>query len=287
VDGSVVVPVNPDFTWQGTNAENYQFELASDVDFTQIISTINTTATSVSFNGDLDSNTNYYWRVTASNACGDGLISAVFTFTTVPSPGDCPVGFRAVSHSSIDFENGAQGWTSQGTGNTWALSTQRSHSGTTSYFAVDPTTVSDQELITPEVFLPDGNSLYTLQFWNFQTMEARAAGRCWDGGLLEVSTDDGLNWTPITTDKMLTDPYDGDISSLPGTNGWCGDPQDWLNSIVDINDFAGQSVRFRFRLNSDTSVGREGWYIDDFVIQSCTDAPDLIFENGFEQTMSN
>ena len=68
---------------------------------------------------------------------------------------------------------------------------------------------------------------------------------------------------------------------LAGLQAWCGDPQDWTRSIVDIDAFAGQTVSFRFRLGSDTSVSREGWYLDDVRVQSCAGgAP--IFTDGFE-----
>jgi len=86
---------------------------------------------------------------------------------------------------------------------------------------------------------------------------------------------------------MLTDSYDGAVSTsysnpIGGQNAWCGDPQDWLNSIVDINAYAGQDVVFRFRLATDSSQNKEGWYIDDIKIQSCQTQSDLIFMNGFE-----
>ena len=38
---------------------------------------------------------------------------------------------------------------------------------------------------------------------------------------------------------------------------------------MDINAYAGQTVQFRFRLGTDTGVGREGWTIDDVIVQSC------------------
>ena len=56
---------------------------------------------------------------------------------------------------------------------------------------------------------------------------------------------------------------------LAGLQAWCGDPQDWLNSIVNLSAYAGQTVQFRFRLGSDNGVSREGWTIDDVVVQSC------------------
>jgi hypothetical protein len=39
--------------------------------------------------------------------------------------------------------------------------------------------------------------------------------------------------------------------------------------VVDIGSYAGQTVRFRFRLGTDAGVGSEGWYVDDYLVQSC------------------
>ena len=72
---------------------------------------------------------------------------------------------------------------------------------------------------------------------------------------------------------MLSDPYDGALNAGPGSGlqAWCGDPQAYLLSIVDLSDFAGQTVQLRFRVSTDTSVGREpnGWYVDNIRVQSC------------------
>ena len=42
---------------------------------------------------------------------------------------------------------------------------------------------------------------------------------------------------------------------LGGLQAWCGDPQPYLNSIVDVSAYAGQTVQFRLRLGTDSSVG--------------------------------
>jgi hypothetical protein len=74
--------------------------------------------------------------------------------------------------------------------------------------------------------------------------------------------------------NLLTDPYHALVAGsfgnpLAGREAWCGDPQDWINSIVALDDYAGQAVRFRFRLGTDQITSREGWYVDDVVVQSC------------------
>jgi len=87
---------------------------------------------------------------------------------------------------------------------------------------------------------------------------------------------------------MLTDPYDGPVSTsfsnpLAGFDAWCGDPQDWLRSVVNLDAFAGETARFRFRIGTDSSVSREGWYVDDVAVQACVLIDALpIFADGFE-----
>ncbi|MFZ1391276.1 MAG: hypothetical protein WAS23_06790, partial [Dokdonella sp.] len=65
---------------------------------------------------------------------------------------------------------------------------------------------------------------------------------------------------------------------------WCGDPQDWSRTIVDLDNRAGQTVQFRFRLATDASTGRmpDGFYLDDVEVQGCVAAGDGIFADGFE-----
>jgi hypothetical protein len=74
---------------------------------------------------------------------------------------------------------------------------------------------------------------------------------------------------------LLSDPYDGFGNNGPpnGLNLWCGQvggEQPWLNSIVNLDAYAGETVQFRFRNLADAGVGAEGWYIDDFQVSSCS-----------------
>jgi hypothetical protein len=85
---------------------------------------------------------------------------------------------------------------------------------------------------------------------------------------------------------MLTDPYDGPVTGLGGLDGWCDDlgaaGTVWKKAVVDIDAYAGETVRFRFRLGSDGSVSREGWYVDDVKVQSCVPDVPPLFADGFE-----
>lgn len=274
-DGATNTILQPTFEWTSADqGVTYGLEVATDVEFTNLVYQVTgLDTTSHTPEIDLDTDTVYYWRVWSTNHCGDGANSAVFSFTTVPPPGVCPIGTTPQNIYSEDFEDGAFGWTHSGSGDTWELSTVRPYSGTTAYHATDVETVSDQLLFSPAIALPVSESPLTLQFWNYQDIEAQPITGCYDGAVLELSADGGTTWVPLDA-ELLTDPYDGIIleggtNPLNGRKAWCGNIQDWTLSVVDLNAFAGETVQFRFRLATDLNVGFEGWYIDALNVQSC------------------
>ena len=138
--------------------------------------------------------------------------------------------------------------------------------------------VSDQRLMTPLISLPDEYPDYlTFKFQHWYLLEPSSiAGQCYDGALLEISTDSGTTWTQLQDDVLQTNPYDGTVSDqwsnpLGGLNAWCGDSPGWIESVVDLSAYAGQTVQFRYRLGTDISniFPVEGWYVDDVAVQSC------------------
>jgi hypothetical protein len=273
LDGAENQPVRPTFRWtQAHQGQTFEFELASDPAFVQVLKTVEALqSTSYSLDFDLETNSIYYWRVTPQNSCGAGTASTVSSFATEPAPGDCSLGSTTVIHYQADFESGADGWTHGGEGDTWSLSDLRRHSGNNAFYAQDSASVSNQRLVSPFITLPETNSPLSLQFWNYQDIEDRQGG-CFDGGILEVSLD-GAFWTQLTT-QIQNDPYDGPIAStannpLGGLQAWCGNPQDWAKTVVDVGNLAGETVQFRFRLGTDVSVGYEGWFIDDVQVRTC------------------
>lgn len=298
--GQLNVPLRPTFTWSAaTQATDYVIEVDNDADFSSIVYTSPVTGTSHTPAVDLPSNTTLNWRVRAANICGNNTSTAQ-AFSTVALPGDCATGTTAQIHYQTGFEAAdPNDWTlgsgSTGTAN-WAITTARVRSGTQAYLAQDLTTVSDQRLVSPAVTLPSGQNPVALIYYSHQILEDQTAGGCFDAGILEISTDDGATFTQVPGTALQTDPYNGAISTqwsnpLAGASGWCEDPVTtappvWTQSVVDLNAFAGQSVRFRFRVGTDSSVGRtpHGFYLDDVRVQSCqVDGPSpVIFSHGFE-----
>ena len=189
------------------------------------------------------------------------------------APGDCGPGTTANILFTDGFEAGIGGWTHSGTGDTWAIATSNPHSGVSHVHANDPAAVSDQRMISPLVTLPTGQNPVVLKFWHLPNLENSGTTACYDGGILEVSTDAGVTWTQVPAANLLAGPYTGAVSAtfgnpLAGLQAWCG-ATTYFNTIADVSAYAGLTVQFRMRLGSDTSVSDAGWDVDDVTVQSC------------------
>jgi uncharacterized repeat protein (TIGR01451 family) len=85
-NGATNVALQPTFTWTGnaTETESYIIDVATDAAFNNIVYTATVTDTTATPDTALPSNTQFFWRVTAQNECGEGTPSSTFSFTTIP-----------------------------------------------------------------------------------------------------------------------------------------------------------------------------------------------------------
>ncbi len=192
------------------------------------------------------------------------------------------------------------GWTAESgsvanTANPWSITDSDSQSGTKSFFATSEPQVKDQVIRLESIIVPQAGT--QLEFWHRYNTEAN-----WDGGALEYSTDSGTSWFDIldgngvsvtaNPNRIIMNGYDGALNNsssdapLNGRQAWHGNSQTWKQVIVDLNDFSGLSIEFRWRMSCDASVSGEGWYIDDITVftTSMCQIFDLnrIFNNSFE-----
>ncbi len=273
-NGAINQPATPTFTWGASSqGSTYTLEVATDAAFTNIVHTGSSIVGTTYSGATLNTNSTYFWRVRAGNTCGTGSNSAVFSFSTQAPPGECATGSTPNILFQDGFEAGAPGWTHSGTGDSWAIATANPHAGTSHFRAVDPDVVSDQRLVSPAVVVPTGQNPVTLSFWHVPNLENNGATACYDGGILEASTDGGANWAQVPNASLLVGPYTGAVSGafsnpLGGLQAWCGGTA-YINTIADVSAYAGQTVQFRLRLGSDTSVADVGWDVDDVKVQSC------------------
>ncbi|MFQ5812711.1 MAG: M4 family metallopeptidase [Anaerolineae bacterium] len=122
------------------------------------------------------------------------------------------------------------------------------------------------------VQLPAGAYLHFNHSFGFESSTPSGTNR-YDGGILEYSTNGGSSWT--NAGSLIThNGYNGTISSqydnpLAGRQAFTADSRGYISSRLDLSSLAGQNVRFRFRIGTDSTVYDYGWFIDDVRIYMC------------------
>ncbi len=96
----------------------------------------------------------------------------------------------------------------------------------------------------------------TLEFDHICITEAT-----YDFGIVELSTDGGASWTALAAYDQASDPaWEDNVAN----------PEDWRHASIDLSAFAGERVMIRLRLESDSNLEFDGWYVDDLRILACT-----------------
>jgi hypothetical protein len=134
-------------------------------------------------------------------------------------------------------ENGRGSWTG------WVLTTRKANSPTHSWTDSEPGSYANNAdvSLTSPAFSLAGRASATLYFWHSYDLE-----NGYDYGNVEMSADGGTTWLRLGSFTAAR------ASEMLSTN---------------LNGFAGLSnLRLRFRLTSDGSITRDGWYVDDVVI---------------------
>ncbi len=99
-DGVEGQPVRPETLWsEASDALNYDLEIATDVNFANVVYARTVNGTTHTVEEPLDTNALYFWRVRGINGCGDGDWSTPFSFRTV----------NMVLPTSYDMLNGETG----------------------------------------------------------------------------------------------------------------------------------------------------------------------------------
>jgi len=261
-------------------ALSYTVDVATDSAFTDIVASTTVTTTSWTVDTLLDPTTTYYWRVTPHNYCGDGAVSATFSFTT-GVPGVCPAGTTATTVYQDDFENGSNGWTVSGAGDTqWSQGAPPAGTGmsTTVWLIPNNDTTSDRSLTSPSIAIPAGAAAVFASYDAYHKSEDNGPGACWDTSSIETSSD-GTTFSYLDATHMLTDPYNGNASNdtpVGSRKGWCyvgpGGSAAPSHSIVDVGAFAGQNLKFRVRMVTDSNTiapAPSGFVMDNFKVDVC------------------
>ncbi len=139
------------------------------------------------------------------------------------------------------------------------------------------------ELVSSAITLPGSPS--QLSFKNNYNMEANASSTSvgYDGGVLEIKIGAGA-FTDILAagGSFVTGGYNRTISGsynnpLANRSAWSGNSAGFIITTVNLPAVAaGQTVQFRWRCGTDSSVTGSGWYIDSIEISASICCGDVI-----------
>ncbi len=278
-DLAIGVKVRPVLSWAAApGALSYLVQVATASDFANIVASASVSSTTWTVDVGLTPSTNYFWRVTPSNYCGDGATSVVRSFTT-GVPGTCPGSTTATTVFQDDFQSGINGWVVAGTGGSaWTQGAAIANTGltTTVWRVIDNVVESNQTLTSPNVVIPAGAQAVILSYDAYHSFELDTATSCWDGAALEAKLIADSNFTYLGAERMLTDAYTGPIAvgaPLAGRSVWCAQtlapPR---RAVVDLDDYAGQTIQLRFRATSDgntAGAAPTGLHIDNLKVEAC------------------
>jgi hypothetical protein len=213
---------------------------------------------------------------TAGTSCG-GTLTATFqlqdgaanlgtiSFTfTVGTPVFVSENFDGVTAPALPA-----GWVATnatGAAPLWVTNITTPDTAPNSAFIDDPTTAADKRLETPAFTIVASTA--RVSFRNNFTLEST-----FDGGVLEVSSPN-INagaYTDITNaavgGSFVSGGYTGGIaaatSAINGRQAWTGSSGGYIDTVANLGpNVVGQTIKLRFRMASDSSVGAAGWRID-------------------------
>jgi hypothetical protein len=184
------------------------------------------------------------------------------------------------------------GWTQSNATGTDPTVWSSSASGTPSPVAVsapnsarinDPAGINDKRLESPAIPITASNP--QLRFQNNYDLE-----NGYDGGVLEVSINGGAFADLLTAGgSFLENGYNKTISTgfsspIGGRSAWSDTSSGFVETVAVLPVAAGQSVKLRFRMGSDSSVSDQGWRIDDVRVQELVCCPsNVIFVADHEE----
>ena len=134
-------------------------------------------------------------------------------------------------------------------------------------FVDDPATISDKQLLSPDIpVFADGPPAKISFRNNFNLQDG------FDGGVLEISFDEGLTFQDILAagGAFVSGGYNGTISSCCGNpladrQAWTGNSGGFITTTVNL-PYSSLPIMLRWRMGSDSSISGEGWRIDTVVI---------------------
>ncbi|MBK8678341.1 MAG: M36 family metallopeptidase [Sphingobacteriales bacterium] len=227
-----------------------------------------------------------------SSTCGDPSVDGqnlIFPEQTLAPGASANCSFEVNSApgntSQIWFtdgaENGIGNFTNESTGGAWQATTgPDAHSGN-NYFSANGSTESPTEaILTLNQPITLSGVLPVLRFWHWYNLASYV-----NGGIVEISAD-GSPWMNVSNNSFLRNAYQQVItnanSPLVGQLAFSGNSEGYILTEIDLSDYAGKTIQWRFRLGSDGETMPANWLIDDIELIDAYIYPAEICANSSE-----
>ncbi len=147
------------------------------------------------------------------------------------------------------------------------------------WFGPNASSPADLYLVSPPLSV--GTGAFTVTFahrWDFEF----DGDTFFDGGTVELSTDDGRTWTDAANVGTLSPAYNGAVDSqsnnpLRGRRIFGGRsvnyPAFQPQRLELGTRYQGQTVRLRFRIGTDDAAAAKGWEVDDIAFEGLAALP--------------
>ncbi len=216
---------------------------------------------------NLNSSTSYDWYVRSKcSPVSNSIWVGPHSFTTTEQVYSLPVteGFES---GMVKFDNAS------GNHSDFAINTALKHGGNQ---CVRNSYTDNNTNILHETGIMDLSTsiLPTLSFWHIGKTEVG-----YDFCYVEVSTDGGSNYIvfPASSYQGSASGYSTntrfDESSYTEWQGASPDNTWWKQETFSLESFKSSTVKVRFKLTSDVSYQKDGWFIDDIVVEAPTCPP--------------
>ncbi|MEL6669277.1 MAG: M36 family metallopeptidase, partial [Bacteroidota bacterium] len=190
------------------------------------------------------------------NLPGEAIVECTYRISTDPD-----------LFSELDFDDDTRSFADWDRDNPildeqWIFRNGFDFSGTRAFFANNIDTISDQ-IITMEDAYQLGDVRPGIILDHFYRTDEGA-----DGGVVEISTDDGETWEDVGAENIVENGYNPVPLALEGGNplagrfAFHGRVDTFIRTAIDLSDYAGQTAKLRFRFGSDNEGDAEGWIID-------------------------
>ncbi len=207
----------------------------------------------------LDPNTEYQVSALLTDALGNIGVEPAGSFTTMDED--------TLFYDPLEPEP-LPGWKTKvyrGVDDWAALEFEHAKSPTHAWFSANGPAVKDLSLFLPPQDIPEGA---LLEFWHTHQFDFFESS-FFDGGVIEISVDDGDRFMDMGTESAFGTGYSGELSDMP-TNAlrlrkaFVGGMIGPMAPVyVDLSRWAGPQRLMRFRIGTNFIDGEIGWYIDD------------------------